>query len=108
MTTMKVGDKVRRRLDAPSTDTGVWTVTHVFGPVIRIRQGSRVNVVRADRYISERHARVIAAQFSSSALVAELKRRGLAKELATRAGFDSVAAMAQWAATDDQAHSEGY
>ncbi|MDV3129086.1 hypothetical protein M1247_29565 [Mycobacterium sp. 21AC1] len=68
MTTFRAGDKIRRRPDAPRTgvDTpGAWTVTHVFGPVLRIRQGRRVNVVLGANYITERHARVIAAHAES-------------------------------------------
>lgn len=72
MTNFKPGDKVRRRPNAPVLGAhmpGTWEVDAVLpgplGPILRIVQGRRVNVVLARYCVSERHARVIAAHAES-------------------------------------------
>lgn len=86
MTSIKVGDKVRRRPDAPDYGvdmSGVWIVNAVWpgpqGPVLRVRQGSRYSVVGGQWYITEAHARVIAAYAESCRRVGKERVARLAR-----------------------------
>ncbi|MEN4399591.1 hypothetical protein [Mycolicibacterium conceptionense] len=91
MTNFKPGDKVRRRHDAPVLGAhmpGIWVVSAILpgplGPILRITQGKRVNVVLAEYCITERHARVIAAHAESVRRVGAERVARLARLWAAR------------------------